>query len=107
MDRGRWPRDLERARVTRTGKRLRFMSASAEWGSMAGWMKEIDWHEIAPGRDTQNAVIVNFNRRLQDELLNVTLLSSLYHARDALTDWKDANNTVGPYSAIGDLPPGI
>jgi len=39
------------------------------------WSQEvrIEWHDIAPGKPTQNAFIESFNARLRDELLNETL----------------------------------
>ena len=38
--------------------------------------RKIDWHYIAPGKPTQNALIESFNGRLRDELLNETLFAS-------------------------------
>jgi putative transposase len=37
----------------------------------------VTWHYIAPGKPMQNAFIESFNGRLRDELLNVTLFTSL------------------------------
>lgn len=73
------------------------------------WSQEIsiEWHCIAPGKQTQNAFIESFNGRLRDELLNETLVRSLDHAREALALWKDDYNTVRPHSALGNLPPAI
>jgi putative transposase len=65
----------------------------------------VEWHYIAPGKPQQNAFIESFNGRLRDELLNETLFTSLKHAREALTIWKDDYNTVRPHSALGNLPP--
>ena len=55
------------------------------------WSQEqrIEWHYIAPGKPQQNAFIESFNGRLRDELLNETLFTSLAHAREALSLWKD------------------
>ena len=39
--------------------------------------RQIEWHYIAPGKPTQNALIESFNARLRDELLNETLFTSL------------------------------
>ena len=67
----------------------------------------VEWHYIAPGKPTQNAVVESFNGRLRDELPNETLFVSLAHARVALAAWKLDYNTVRPHSAIGNLPPGL
>ena len=48
---------------------------------------------------------VDFNGRLRDELLNETLFSSLAHAREVLSLWKDDYNTVRPHSGLGNLTP--
>ncbi|TAI65246.1 hypothetical protein CWO89_14520 [Bradyrhizobium sp. Leo170] len=40
-----------------------------------------------------------------DELLNETLFSSLGHAREALSLWKDDYNTIRPHSGLGNLAP--
>jgi hypothetical protein len=45
--------------------------------------------------------------RLRDELLNETLFSSLAHAREALSLWKDDYNTVRPRSGLGNLTPAL
>jgi len=67
--------------------------------------RQVEWHYIAPGKPTQNAFIESFNGRLRDELLNETLFSSLVHAREALSLWKDDYNTIRPHSGIGNLTP--
>jgi transposase InsO family protein len=41
--------------------------------------RRVGWHQIAPGKPTQNAFIESFNGRLRDELLNETLFRSLSH----------------------------
>jgi len=67
--------------------------------------RQIAWHYIAPGKPQQNAFIESFNGRLRDELLNETLFSSLAHAREALSIWKDDYNTIRPHSGLGNLTP--
>ena len=57
--------------------------------------RQIEWHDIAPGKPTQNAFIESFNARLRDELLNETLFTSLAQARAVLAAWKDDYNTPG------------
>jgi hypothetical protein len=64
----------------------------------------VSWRP-APGKPQQNAFIESFNGRLRDELLNETLFSSLAHAREALSLWKDDYNTVRPHSGLGNLTP--
>ena len=51
------------------------------------------------------AFIEIFNGRLRDELLNETLFSSLAHAREALSFWKDDYNTIRPHSGLGNHTP--
>jgi putative transposase len=67
--------------------------------------QQVEWHYIAPGKPQQNAFVESFNGRLRDELLNETLFSSLGHAREALTFWRNDYNTVRPHSSLGNLTP--
>jgi putative transposase len=67
--------------------------------------EQVEWHYIAPGKPQQNAFIESFNGRLRDELLNETLFSSLAHAREVLSLWKNDYNTVRPHSGLGNLTP--
>jgi putative transposase len=67
--------------------------------------RQIEWHYIAPGKPQQNAFVESFNGRLRDELLNETLFSSLAHAREVLSFWKNDYNTVRPHSGLGNLTP--
>jgi len=71
------------------------------------WCQEIriEWHYIAPGKPTQNAVIESFNGRLRDELLNETLFTSLAQVRAVLSAWKNDYNDIRPHSALGNLTP--
>ena len=39
--------------------------------------QRIDWHDIAPGKPTQNAFVESFNGRLRDECLNEHLFDRL------------------------------
>jgi putative transposase len=75
--------------------------------AMLRWSQEhqVEWHYIAPGKPTQNALVESFNGRLRDELLNETLFSSLAHAREVLSLWKDDYNTIRPHSSLGNLTP--
>jgi putative transposase len=71
------------------------------------WSQEtrVEWHYIAPGKPQQNAFAESFFGRLRDECLNETLFTSLNHAREVLSLWKDDYNTVRPHSGLGNLSP--
>ena len=71
------------------------------------WSRQmlIEWHNIAPGKRTQNAFIESFNARVRDELLNETLFTSLTQVRAVLAAWKEDYNNVRPHSALGNLTP--
>jgi putative transposase len=75
--------------------------------TMLRWSQDrrVEWHFITPGKPQQNAFIESFNGRLRDELLNETLFSSLGHAREVMSLWKDDYNTVRPHSSLGNLTP--
>lgn len=75
--------------------------------AMLAWCKDhaIDWHFIEPGKPIQNAFVESFNGRLRDELLNETLFTSLAHAREVLSLWRDDYNTIRPHSGLGNLTP--
>jgi len=67
--------------------------------------RQVEWHYIAPGKPQQNAFVESFNGRLRDELLNETLFTSLAHAREVLSLWRDDYNTIRPHSGLGNLTP--
>jgi putative transposase len=71
------------------------------------WSQEmqVGWHYIAPGKPQQNAFAESFLGRLRDECLNETLFTSLTHAREVLSLWKNDYNTVRPHSGLGNLSP--
>ena len=71
------------------------------------WSQEmqVEWHYIAPGKPQQNAFVEAFIGRLRDECLNETLFTSLAHAREVLSLWKDDYNIVRPHSSLGNLSP--
>jgi putative transposase len=73
------------------------------------WSQEmqVGWHYIAPGKPQQNAFAESFLGRLRDECLNETLFTSLNHAREVLSLWKDDYNMVRPHSSLGNLAPSI
>ena len=62
------------------------------------WSQEmqVKWHYIAPGKPQQNAFAESFLGRLRDECLNETLFTSLNHAREVLSLWKDDYNVYFP-----------
>jgi len=62
--------------------------------------RRIDWHYIEPGKPQQNAFAESFIGRLRDECLNETLFSSLAHARQALTNWKDDYNNASQHPSV-------
>ena len=68
---------------------------------------QVEWHYIAPGKPQQNAFIESFLGRLRDECLNETLFTSLTHAREVLSLWKDDYNMVRPHSSLGNRAPSI
>src|SRR5262245_62079014 len=87
--------------------RMRRKLAKLTGMAVLRWSQEvrIEWHDIAPGKPTQNAFIESFNARLRDELLNETLFTSLAQVRAVLNAWKDDYNNARPHSALGNLTP--
>lgn len=67
--------------------------------------REVEWHDIAPGKPTQNAHVESFHGRLRDECLNETLFRGLRHARAVPAAWREDYNHVRPHSGIGGLTP--
>lgn len=102
-------RELDAVIAIRGGSAMIVSDNGTEFTSMTmlRWSQErqVEWHYIAPGKPQQNAFIESFNGRLRDELLNETLFSSLAHAREILSLWKDDYNTVRPHSGLGNLTP--
>ena len=47
--------------------------------AILAWAKDygLDWHDITPGKPTQNGFVECFHGRMRDELLN----ENLFHAR--------------------------
>ena len=102
-------RELDALIATRCRPAMIVSDNGTELTSMAmlRWSQEtrVEWHYIAPGKPQQNAFIESFNGRLRDELLNETLFTSLSHAREALSIWREDYNTVRPHSALANMPP--
>ena len=65
----------------------------------------VDWHNIAPGKPTQNAFVESFNGRFRDECLNEEVFASLAEARAVIARWRQDYNLVRPHSAHGGLTP--
>jgi transposase InsO family protein len=60
---------------------------------------------IAPGSPCENAYIETFNGKLQDELLQGELFTSLVEARWLIERWRRTYNEERPHSSLGYLPP--
>ncbi len=63
--------------------------------------REVEWHDTAPGKPTQNALIERFKGRLRDECLNETLFTSMAQARVVLATWRQDDRTIRPHSRLG------
>ena len=59
----------------------------------------------SPGKPIENAFAESFNGRVRDELLNQHCFSSVRHANDLGSDWRDDYNAVRPHSALGGQSP--
>ena len=75
--------------------------AVLEWTNRTG----TQWHDIAPGKPTQNAFVESFIGRLRDECLNEEVFTSLAEARAVIERWRCDDNQVRPHSAHGGLTP--
>jgi putative transposase len=62
---------------------------------------------IEPGKPTQNGHIESFNGKFRDECLNLHWFTSLTHARQVITTWREDYNTQRPHSALHQQPPSI
>ena len=62
--------------------------------------EKIQWHYIAPGKPTQNALIESFNGKLRDECLNQHWFKSLEHARQIIGEWQYDYNYVRPHTSL-------
>ncbi|KFN51025.1 hypothetical protein P873_04575 [Arenimonas composti TR7-09 = DSM 18010] len=60
---------------------------------------------IEAGKPTQNAYVESFNGKFRDECLNETWLTSIDHAKAAISAWRRDYNEARPHSAIGNRTP--
>ncbi len=58
-----------------------------------------------PGSSWENGFCESFNSKLQDELLNLEVFSSLREAEVLIRSWRQHFNTVRPHSSLGYVPP--
>ena len=55
---------------------------------------------IQPGKPIQNAYIESFNGKFRDECLNEHWFTTLAHAQDVITAWRQDYNQERPHSAL-------
>jgi putative transposase len=67
--------------------------------------RQVEWHDIAPGKPQQNGCVESFNGRLRDECLNETRFASLAHARPVLARWRRDYNHMRPHGGLGGPTP--
>ncbi len=60
---------------------------------------------IEPGSPWENGYIESFNGKLQDELLNREVFTTLEEARGLIEQWIREYNQIRPHSALGYHPP--
>ena len=65
----------------------------------------VGWHDIAPGKPTQNAFVERFIGSPRNELLNETLFTTLAEAKAHITAWKEDYNLNRPHSSLRNLTP--
>lgn len=58
-----------------------------------------------PGKPTDNCLCESFNRRLRDECLNITELTSIEEAKTRIEAWRVDCNEHRPHGALGQLTP--
>ena len=60
---------------------------------------------IEPGSPWENGYIESFNGKLEDELLNGEIFTTLLEAKVLIEKWRKEYNTVRPHSSLGYKPP--
>jgi putative transposase len=78
-------------------------------GEMRTWafQREIELAFIQPGKPTQNAYVVRFNRTVRHEWLELVNFESIQQAQLLATRWLWTYNNERPNSAIGGIPPAM
>ena len=61
---------------------------------------EVEWHDIAPGKPAQKALVERFKGRLRDKWLSETLFTSMAQARVVLATCRQDNNKIRPHSRM-------
>jgi len=66
------------------------------------WLMEtgVDWHYIASGKHTRNAMIESIDGKLRDECRNTSLFGSLAVALERIEAWRIDGNTILSHSSI-------
>ena len=102
-------RELDRLIATRGQPAIIVSDNGTEFTSNAvlAWShrRQMNWHYIAPGKPTQNAVVESFNGRLRDECLNENIFISLAEARELIERSRRDYNSCRPHSSLGWLTP--
>jgi putative transposase len=75
-------RGRQHTKVSDNGEELTRMA-------ILGWShdRQIEWHFRVAGKSTKNPFVESFNGRLNDRLLNETLVTSLAYAQFNLVAW--------------------
>jgi putative transposase len=60
---------------------------------------------IEPGSPWENGYVESFNDKLQDELLDREIFTTLEEAKVLIEQWRKEYNQVRPHSALGYRPP--
>ena len=66
------------------------------------WATEskVNWHDITPGKPSENGFTESLNGKIRDECLNEHIFTSLAHAKQILETWRIDYNYVRPHSSL-------
>lgn len=67
--------------------------------------RQVEWHNIAPGKPIQSGFVERFNGRLRDDCLNEHLFANLRHAQHLIHAWRDDYNHHRPHTSLDGLTP--